>query len=179
MGNTINNIHFADILHSRIDLSPWELLPEFILMTFILLGFYQVWSQKKKLYHGKKRRWERKKKTLPLTLKTPITRAFTVNTLDISLNGAFLDYQDLEKNRIFMNILDKDIGTMKAGDLIDIEIPLGPFKKLNCQARLIRLNFSDQGVPPKGMAIEFIHLNENQKEELNSLILEKNKLRAA
>ncbi len=87
-----------------------------------------------------------------------------------SLNGAFLDYEDLVKNRIFMNILDQHMGTMRVGDLIDIEIPLGPFKKLSCQARLIRLNFSDHGIPPKGMAVEFINLNESQRQDLDSLI---------
>ena len=172
MKEIINNINidFNNTLHSKMELSPWELLPEFILMTFILLGIHQVWTQKKKLYYGKKRRWERKKKILPISLKTPITQAFTVNTLDISLSGAFLDYEDLKKNRVFMNVLDKHTGNMRVGDLIDVEIPMGPFRKISCQARLIRFNFSEHGIPPKGMAIEFIHLNEDQLHDLDSLI---------
>ncbi len=179
MNNAINNIYFANTIHAQTELSPWELLPEFILMTFLLLGFHRVLFQKKKFHHGKKRRQERRKKTLPLTLKTPITRAFTVSTVDISLNGAFLNYEDLEKNRIFMKVLDEDMGTMKVGDLIDVEIPLGPFNKINCQARLIRLNFSDHGIPPRGMAIEFIHLSESQQKELSLLIFDKNEVQAA
>ena len=177
--NTMNNILLTDIIDFQMDMSPWELLPELILLILVLFGIHRVWSQKKNELSGRKPRSKRKKKSLPLTIKTPVTQPFTVKTLDISLSGAFLDYKDLEKNKIFMNLLDQNTGMMKIGDLVDVEIPLGHFKKFSSQARLIRFNFSDQTIPPKGMAIEFVHLNENQKRALNLLIFDGNRPDAA
>ena len=156
---------------SQMDFSLWDFIPGFIL--FILAGiliFYHLKVEREGNPHLKKRMQKREKKVFPITIKTPVTETFTVNTLDISSGGAFLDYEDLKKNKTFINLLSENIGTMRVGDLIDIEIPLGQFKKFQCQACLVRINFSDYDISPKGMAIKFVHLSEEQEKTLNSLI---------
>ena len=173
----MDNLDFIHTMRSQIEISLWELFPGLILLAFIFLGVYQVWLLKREERNRRKGQ-DRKKMHLPITIKTPVTDHLKVNTFNISMNGAFLDYEDLKKNETFLHLIGKDTG-IKVGDLMDIEIPLGRFRQITCQARLIRYNFSDYELPPKGVAVKFVQLNENQKKNLASLISLKNESSAA
>ena len=164
------NSGITDTLLAQIEISPWELFPGLMILLFVGVGFYHLWTQsRKKRVYKQKQRGQRTKLALPLVINTPVTQEFSVNTFDISLTGAFLAYEDLKHSMTFTSLIGKRSG-IKVGDLVDIKVYTGRFSQFNCQAKVVRYNFSDELPPPKGIGIEFVNLNKRKKKLLESLI---------
>lgn len=140
------------------------------MLLFIGAGISHFYGQKKKnSYYSKRQRSERTRLALPLVINTPVTQEFSVKTYDISLTGAFLPYEDLKNSMAFTSLIGKRSG-IKVGDLVDIKVYIGRFSQLHCQARVVRYNFSDSNLPPKGIGIEFVNLNKKKRKILQNLI---------
>ena len=160
-------------------MSPWEFFPGVIMLLFIGAGFSHFYNQnKKKNVYAKRQRGQRTRLSLPLVINTPVTQEFSVKTFDISLTGAFLPYEDLKSSMAFTSLIGKRTG-IKVGDLVDIKIFIGRFSQIACQARVVRYNFSDENLPPKGIGIEFVNLNKKNQRNLQNLIDEQLLVEAA
>ncbi len=168
-------INFGPILNStlqksQIEMSTWEFFPGILLLLFLGAGVSHLFNQKKrKKAYANKQRSKRAKLSLPLVINTPVTQEFSVRTFDISLTGAFLPYEDLKNSMAFTSLIGKRSG-IKVGDLVDIKVYTGRFSQISCQARVVRYNFSDNHLPPKGIGIEFVNLSKRNRRQLQSLI---------
>ena len=157
---------------AQIEISPWQLAPGLIMLAIGATKILQTaMINRRKRHKGYKnaQRSERKKVALPITINTPVTHEFSLNTFDISLTGAFLAYEDLKNSMSFTSLIGKRSG-IKTGDLVDITVQVGRFSRLSCQAKVIRYNFSDNTMPPKGIGIEFMNLNPKNKKILESIL---------
>ena len=162
------------ILKSQIEMSLWEFFPGVIMLLFIGAGLSHFYTQKKRSRSYKQtQRNERRRISIPIVINTPVTQEFSVNTCDISLSGAFLSYEDLKKSMVFTSLIGKRSG-IKVGDLVDIKVYTGRFSQFSCQAKVVRYNFEEQAVPPKGIGIEFINLSKKNRKTLENLIYEQN-----
>lgn len=167
------------IIKSQLEMSPWELFPGAIMLLFVGAGIAHLYAQNKKTRrYNQRQRGERVRLSLPLLINTPVTQEFSVNTYDISLTGAFLPYDDLRKSMAFTSLVGKRTG-IKVGDLVDIKVYTGRFSQFSCQARVIRYNFSDDNLPPKGIGIEFVNLSKKNKKILENIILQDHVQQAA
>jgi hypothetical protein len=167
--------HLQDIvnietLKSQIEMSTWEFFPGILLLLFLGAGVYHLYSQRRRQrVYPQKQRSARTRLSLPLVINTPVTQEFSVRTFDISLTGAFLPFDDLKNSMAFTSLVGKRSG-IKVGDLVDIKVYTGRFSQISCQARVIRYNFSDHSLPPKGIGIEFVNLSKKHQKILRHLI---------
>lgn len=160
----------ADILRSQIEMSAWEFFPGALLLLFVGAGLSHFYTQnKKKQVYKSMQRSERARISLPLVINTPVTQEFSVRTYDISLTGAFLPYEDLKNSMAFTSLIGKRTG-IKVGDLVDIKVYTGRFSQISCQARVVRYNFSEDKLPPRGIGIEFVNLSKKNQKVLENLI---------
>lgn len=170
--NSFNIAHSPgfETLRSQIEMSVWEFFPGVLMLLFIGAGFSHFWTQhRRSRVYSQVQRDKRKNISIPIVINTPVTQEFSVNTCDISLSGAFLSYEDLQKSMVFTSLIGKRSG-IKVGDLVDIKVFTGRFSQFSCQARVVRYNFDDQAVPPKGIGIEFINLSKKNRKALEHLI---------
>lgn len=162
----------ADFNTLNLQMNLWELSPGLVILIMAGLGLMRA-RRKVRLNqgraYGQKQRNERKKISLPILINTPVTHEFSINTYDISLTGAFFSYEDLKSSMSFTSLIGRRTG-IKVGDLIDIKIYIGRFSQLRCQAKVVRYNFSDDSMPPKGIAIEFINLSHRKKKILENIL---------
>ncbi len=169
---TIAHLITSSPLRSQIEMSNWEFFPGVLMLLFLGAGLSHLYNQKKhKRGYANTQRSERYRMSLPLVINTPVTQEFSVRTFDVSLTGAFLPYDDLKNSMAFTSLVGKRSG-IKVGDLVDIKVYIGRFSQFNCQARVIRYNFSDNNLPPKGIGIEFVNLSKKNKKLLQNLILQ-------
>ena len=149
------------------------------MLMFIGAGFSHIWAQKRKQRtFSQKQRHERKRLAIPMVINTPVTQEFSVKTCDISLSGAFLGYEDLQKSMSFTSLVGKRSG-IRVGDLVDIRVYTGRFSQFHCQAKVVRYNFNDQEMPPKGIAIEFVKMSKKNRKILESILYSQDKVEAA
>ncbi len=175
----LSHLLITDTFKSHLEMSPWELLPGALMLLFASFGVAHFYSEKKKTQvYSQRQRAERSRISLPLKISTPVTQEFSVLTYDISLTGAFLPYDELKNSMAFTSLVGKRSG-IKVGDLVDIQLITGRFSHITCQARVVRYNFSDDTLPPKGIGIEFIQLSKKSKRVLANIIQQEETLKAA
>ncbi len=163
---------FLDIssIRSQIEMSTWEFFPGILMLLFLGAGLSHLYNQnRRRRRYPNKQRSRRARMSLPLVINTPVTQEFSVRTFDISLTGAFLPYEDLKNSMAFTSLVGKRSG-IKVGDLVDIKVYIGRFSQISCQARVVRYNFSDNNIPPKGIGIEFVKLSKKNQRILQNLI---------
>jgi c-di-GMP-binding flagellar brake protein YcgR len=139
------------------------------LLAILALGLIWTWRGQKRGLRKPQQRQPRVRLSIPLIVNSPLTQEFSVTTYDISLSGAFLPYEDLRKSMNFTSLIGKRSG-IKVGDMLDIQIPVGRFAKIRCQAKVVRYNFTHPEKRQQGVGIEFINISNRQRKFLETLI---------
>lgn len=181
MIDIIANLNKPEIIQSQLEIFTFEFFPGWILVFFVALGCVKIaWDKIRNRNRLRKQgpREVRKKMALPIVINTPVTQELSIHTYDISLTGAFLPYDDLKNSMTFISLIGKRTG-IRTGDLLEIKVYLGRFSQLNCKARVVRYNFSDDNPHPKGIGIEFVNLSQRKKKLLAAVIYKEESVKSA
>ena len=120
----------------------------FVLLNFPLLHPKIQWL----LIHPDKRWWmraERKRLTIPITIEGTRLLAMQSETFDVSESGAFITS-------------DKEFAI---GDWLTVRMKFGMFRKIRCQARVVR-RAKPAGIYPSGVGVQFVNMSWRDRREL-------------
>ncbi|MCB0379285.1 MAG: PilZ domain-containing protein [Bdellovibrionales bacterium] len=164
--------NLASTFHlSQYEMGGWELLPALFVALFFLGGAIHIIKnrrdQKKRREH--RSQGDRHRLPIPLVIETPVTQSFSVTIYDISLGGAFIPLEEMQKSMNFTSLIGKRSG-IKVGDLIDLKLQTGRFSQIHCQGKVVRYQEEDLGKYPKGIGIEFINVSKRDQRRLADLL---------
>jgi len=143
----------------------------FSLVAFTVFGYFAWKNRSGKTPSNSVRssKVERKSVSLPMVIEAPYTQAFSVSTYDISIGGAFIGFDDMDRSMNKTAVFGKRSG-IKVGDRIRISILVGRFQKITCEGRVARIEEQSLGKYPDGLGLQFVNLSKRSVKLLNSLI---------
>lgn len=108
------------------------------------------------------RRWWRRAnrylKSVDVILNPFVGQTLQAHTFDLSESGAFIPFEDKPLNEI-----------PKVGERIKISLHLDTLRKIKCEAIVVRA-VEPKGSYPKGIGVQFTHMNETYKRSLNNFL---------